>query len=46
MVSARKDVNFFGSMYIGLQQRDGDPEVFWSHENQIHPPSISENGKI
>ena len=33
-------------LYIGLQQRDGDPEVFWSHENQIHPPSIFENGKI
>ena len=33
-------------MYISTQQRDGDPIVFWSHENQIHPPSISKDGKI
>ncbi|XP_071477249.1 uncharacterized protein [Diadema antillarum] len=33
-------------MYIANQLRDGDPTVFFSHENQVHPPSLSIGGKL
>ena len=36
----------FGRLFIANQLRDGDPDVFFSHENQLHPPSLSDHGKI
>eukprot|EP00057_Strongylocentrotus_purpuratus_P020933 XP_011675407.1 PREDICTED: uncharacterized protein LOC100891484 [Strongylocentrotus purpuratus] len=33
-------------MYIANQLRDGDPAVFFSHENQAYPPSISNSRKL
>ena len=37
----------FGRLYISnMQQRDGDPDVFLSHENQSYPPSISDYEKL
>ena len=36
----------FGRLFIANQLRDGDLDVFFSHENQLHPPSLSDHGKI
>ena len=36
----------FGRLFIANQLRDGDPDVFFSRENQLHPPSLSDHGKI
>ena len=36
----------FGRMYIANQHRQGDPLIFFSHENQLEPPAISENGQL
>ena len=44
--SAHHDVNLFGRLYISNQHRDGDPDIFFSHENQPYPPSISDFGKL
>ena len=33
-------------MYIANQQRDGDLGTFFSHENQCHPPSLSDLGNL
>ena len=32
----RNDVSLFGRLYIANQLRDGDSEVFFSHENQLY----------
>lgn len=42
----RNDLSLFGSLYIANQWRDGDPVVFFSHENQLYPPSLPDHGKI
>ena len=34
------------SLYIANQQRDGDLGTFFSHENQCHPPSLSDLGNL
>ena len=34
----------FGRLYIANQRRDRDTEVFFRHENQLHPPSLSDHG--
>ena len=44
--SAHHDVNLFGRLYISNQHRDGDSDIFFSHENQPYPPSISDFGKL
>ncbi|MCP4482269.1 MAG: hypothetical protein GY817_05750 [bacterium] len=36
----------FGCLYIANQKRDGDPEIFLRHENQLHPPSLSDHGTL
>jgi hypothetical protein len=36
----------FGMANIGGQQRDGDLEDFFAHENQQYPPSLSEYGNL
>eukprot|EP00057_Strongylocentrotus_purpuratus_P010110 XP_011664584.1 PREDICTED: uncharacterized protein LOC105438459 [Strongylocentrotus purpuratus] len=46
IASLRNDVSLFGHMYIANQLRDGDPAVFFSHENQAYPPSISNSRKL
>ncbi|KAK3716735.1 hypothetical protein QZH41_006309 [Actinostola sp. cb2023] len=33
-------------LYIGSQQRDGDLNEFFSHENQPYPPSLSDFGNL
>lgn len=46
LAAVRSDVSLFGRLYIANQLRDGDPDVFFSHENQTYPPSLSEYGKL
>lgn len=38
----RHDVSVFGRLYISNQYRDGDPDVFFAHENQPYPPSLAD----
>ena len=42
----KSDVSLFGRLYIANQLRDGDPTIFFSHENQLYPPLLSEDGTI
>eukprot|EP00794_Sanderia_malayensis_P010361 gene10361-11438_t len=44
LADLRNNVSLFARLYIANQKRDGDPEVFFSHENQLHPPSLSDHG--
>lgn len=39
--TAHHDVSLFGRLYISNQHWDGDSDIFFSHENQPYPPSIS-----
>ena len=38
--------HLFSHLYIASQQRDGDLEQFFKHENQSYPPSLSELGNL
>ena len=40
------DRYLFSQLYIASQQRDGDLEEFFKHENQPYPPSLSEFGQL
>ena len=42
----RHDVSLFGRLYISNQHQDGDPDAFFSHENQPHPPSLADLGEL
>ena len=42
----RNSVALFGHMYIANQHRQGNPLIFFSHENQLDPPSIADDGKL
>lgn len=42
----KNDVALFGILYIANQQRNGDIELFFRHENQLYPPSLSDQGKL
>lgn len=42
----RHDVTLSGRLYISNQHRDGDPDEFFSHENQPHPPSLADFGEL
>ena len=46
MTSLQNDVSLFSRMYIANQLHDGDPAVFFSHKNQVYPPSLSNGGKL
>ena len=39
LVVQRNNTSLFGRLYIANQQREGDPAIFFSHENQSCPPS-------
>jgi len=45
LVIQRNNTSLFGHLYIANQQREGDPAIFLSHENQSSPPSLSDFGK-
>jgi hypothetical protein len=44
--TARSDAALFSQLFIACQNRDGDLEQFFAHENQVAPPSLSENGNL
>ena len=44
--AARSDAALFSRLFIACQNRNGDLEQFFSHENQGAPPSLSENGNL
>ena len=46
LVVQRNNTSLFGRLYITNQQHEGDPAVFFSHENQSSPLSLSDFGKI
>ncbi len=39
----KSDVQLFPRMYIACQNRDGDLDTFFKHENHAWPPSLAEN---
>ena len=43
---AKDDVNLFSRLYISCQNREGDVDTFFSHENHAWPPSLAENGEM
>ena len=46
MKSLKNDVDLFSRLYIGCQNRDGNLEEFFKHENQACPPALSDGGSI
>ncbi|XP_068756859.1 uncharacterized protein [Montipora capricornis] len=46
LTAVTSDRYLFSRLYIASQQRDGDLEEFFKHENQPYPPSLSEFGKL
>ena len=44
--SLKDDVSLFSRLFIACQAREGDLEEFFSHENQVSPPSLSVSGKL
>ena len=43
---AKNDAALFSKLYISCQNRDGDIDEFFKHENQAFPPSLSDFGKL
>lgn len=46
LLALTSDRFLFSRLYIASQQRDGDLEEFFMHENQPYPPSLSEFGSL
>ncbi|KAL9966137.1 hypothetical protein ACROYT_G024162 [Oculina patagonica] len=46
LTAVASDRYLFSRLYIASQQRDGDLEEFFKHENQPYPPSLSEFGNL
>ena len=46
VATAQEDINLFSRMYVSCQNRDGDMDTFFSHENHAWPPSLVENGHM
>ena len=44
--AARSDAALYSRLFIACQNRDGDLDKFFSHENQGAPPSLSDNGNL
>ena len=42
----KNDVSLFSQLYIASQVRKSDLDIFFQHENQPIPPSISNNGDL
>ena len=42
----KERVNLFSDPYIGCQVRESDLPTFFSHENHVYHPSLSEYGKL
>lgn len=46
LTAVTSDRYLFSRLYIASQQRNGDLEEFFKHENQPYPPSLSEFGNL
>lgn len=46
MAAIKSDRSQFSRLYIANQQREGDLEEFFRHENLQYPPSLSEFGNL
>ena len=46
IASLKSNVALCSRMFIAHQQRQGDLADFFNHENQPHPPSISDYGQL
>ena len=44
--SSKSDCRLYGNLYIACQERKGDLEEFFQHENNSYPPAISEYEKL
>jgi len=42
----KNDCNLFSRLYISCPSRSGDLDMFFAHENQASPPSLSLGGKL
>ena len=42
----KSDVGLFARLYIGCQNRDGNLEDFFHHENQAYPPLLSDGNTL
>ena len=40
------NANIFGQLYIGMQNRKGNLNDFFSHETPSYLPSLSDSGKL
>jgi len=46
MKSLKNNVDLFSRLYIGCQNRDGNLDEFFQHENQACPPALLDGGGI
>ena len=46
VAALKNDCNLFSRLYISCQTRSGDLDVFFAHENQATPPSLSMDGNL
>ena len=46
LAAARNDCNLFSRLFIACQTRSGHLDVFFQHENQLYPSSISDNDTV
>lgn len=44
--SLKEDCHLFSRLYIACQNRDGNLDQFFAHENSPIPPSLSSNGRL
>ena len=46
LTSLKCNTGLFARLYIGCQNRDGNLEEFFRHENQAYPPSLSDDSTL
>ena len=46
LTSLKCNMGLFARLYIGCQNRDGNLEEFFRHENQAYPPSLSDDSTL
>jgi len=46
ITASRNDSELFSRLYTACQVRDSDLDQFFSHENQVYPPALSDAGSL
>ena len=46
LISVKSDCSLFSRLYISCQNREGNIDEFFEHENHGYPPSISKSGEL